>query len=386
LLLMLFLLGCTSTEKLIEQGQYDEAIPKLVEKLEKQPKNANSAQQLASAYMLANDKDLSHIRELKVSGQPDIWHEVYNSYQRLDSRQNRIFSLSEDVKGKMDYKPVDYQPHLEESLQKACDYYYALANKDLIAGGPDNVDRAYKCLLEIDALNPDYKDVQALLAKFRAAEPVIVYYRVENKYPGELPSSMLSVINSINLSVFNRPGLTLVEKKPKDGKYEFYAELKIQDVLMAPENTEEIYYTESAEIQDGVAYKTDEKGNFLVNSMGEKIEIPKYKTIACYVTESVQRKSMMVGATVEVIERESGKIVATKKIYGETKFKHRSATFKGDLNALLPETHELLGSKEREFPPDYIMLNKAIEKLGKKAVDHIQLEVDKYIRSIAEGK
>jgi hypothetical protein len=217
-----------------------------------------------------------------------------------------------------------------------------------------------------------------LLAEFNIAEPVVVYYRVENKYPGEFPSSMLSVIDNINLGVFNQPALTMLDKKPKNGEYQYYAEVKIQDVLIAPENTEEIYYTESADIQDGVAYKTDDKGNFLVNSTGEKIEIPKYKTIACYVSESVQHKSMMVSGTVELVDKESGKTIAQKNVVGETKFLHRSAQFKGDLNALLPETYELVGSREREYPPDYIMVGKALEKLGTKTVDIIQLEIEKH--------
>jgi tetratricopeptide (TPR) repeat protein len=374
---LLFLFACTSNEKVIQQGQYDEAISNLVAKLEKHPSNSKAIHQLASAYPLANNLDLDYIKELKLSGQPDIWGEVHKTYEGLAARQESITGLSDEVKAQLDFTPEDYQAHLKESSQKACDYYYALANKNLSSGKPDDVSKALQCLSEIDKLNPDYKDVKELLAEFNIAEPVVVYYRVENKYPGELPSSMLNVINNINLGVFNRPGLILVDKKPKNGDYQYYAEVKIQDVLIAPEHTEEIYYTESADMQDGVAYKTDDKGNFLVNSSGEKIEIPKYKTIACYVSESVQHKSMMVSGTVELVDKESGKTIAVKNVSGETKFLHRSAQFKGDLNALLPETYELLGSRERAYPPDYIMVGKATEKLGRKAVDIIQMEIEK---------
>ncbi len=374
---VLFLFACSSPNKMIQQGQYDEAISSLVAKLEKHPGNTKAVQQLGLAYQLANEVDLNQIKDLKISGQPDIWGEVYKTYKSLDARQESVNSLPDEVKAQMDFTSKDYQPHLKESSLKACDYYYALASKNLISDNQEGLPEAIHNLTEIDKLNPDYKDVQELLAKFHVAEPIIVYYRVKNKYPGELPSSMLGVINSINLGVFNRSGLTLLDKKPKDGEYQYYAELKIQDVLIAPENTEEIYYTESADIQDGVAYKTDEKGNFLVNSMGQKIEIPKYKTIACYVTESVQRKSMKVGGTVEIVDKASGNTIAVKKVFGETKFKHRSAQFKGDLNALLPETLELLGSRERDYPPDYIMMNKASEKLAAKAVEIIQLEIEK---------
>ncbi len=139
--------------------------------------------------------------------------------------------------------------------------------------------------------------------------------------------------------------------------------------MISPEKTDKLYYTESADIQDGVAYKVNENGDFLLNSQGNKIEMPKYKTIACYVTERIQHKSMMVLGSMEIVERASGDRIAKKNVSGETKFRHRSAQFKGDLNALLPETLVLIGSRQLQYPTDLIMIIKASEILGENAVD-----------------
>jgi hypothetical protein len=375
---IIFLFSCNSTNKLIKQGQYDTAVKKLVVKLEKKPKKKKAVGQLDMAYNLANSKELNHIRNLKLSGQPDIWREVYETYKNLAVRQERVDGLANEVKAKLQFAPENYRPLLDQSLNKTCDYYYALAHKKLNSGNLDDHPKAFQYLVEINKLNPDYKDVQELLAKFERVEPLYVYFHVENKYANQLPASMQRAVNSIDLSDFDQAGFRFLKEKPKNSGFQYYAEVKIYDIMISPEKTEEIFYTESADIQDGIAYKVDENGDFIVDSLGNKFEMPKYKTIACYVTESIQHKSMLVGGTVEILERATGNKIAEKEVVGETKFSHRSAKFEGDLNALSSETYELVGTREYDYPSDNAMMNKAIEKLGRNAADIVVEEIEKH--------
>jgi hypothetical protein len=377
ILSIILLIAIDSSGQPIRHSQYDKTINSLVVKLKKRPGKSSAVEQLDSLYQLANNQDKKHIRKLKLSGQPDIWHEVYDTYQKLAARQESVDVLDIKIKEQIGFKPEDYQAFLSESLIKACDYYYALAQKNLKSNSVEGSSKALQYLQEIDTLKPDFKDVQKLLIRYQKKGPIVIYYRVEDKYPNELPSSMSNAIQNIDLSAFDNDSLIFLYKKPKNKEFEYYVELKITEIFISPEKTDELYYTESADIQDGVAYKVDENGDFLHDSEGNKIEIPKYKTIACYVTESIQHKSMLVLGSVEIVERASGDKIAKKQVSGETKFFHRSAQFKGDLNALLPETFELIGSRKLQYPTDLMMIINATDKLGKNAVDIIAEEIGK---------
>ena len=375
---VIFLVSCNSTNKLIKQGQYDAAVKTLTTKLENHPEKKKAIQQLDMAYHMANSKESNYIRNLKLSGQPDIWHEVYETYKSLAVRQEKVDGLANEVKMQLQFAPENYVPLLDDSRNKACDFYYALAQKKLNSGNLDDHPKAFQYLVEINKLNPEYKDVQELLAKFARVEPVFVYFHVENKYPNQLSPSMEKAINGIYMSDYDEAGFRFLKEKPENNGFQYYAEVKIYNIMISPEKTEEIFYTESADIQDGIAYEVDENGDFILDSLGNKFEMPKYKTIACYVTESIQHKSMLVAGTVEILERATGNKIAEKEIVGETKFSHRWAKFDGDLNALSAETFELVGTREFDYPSDNAMMNKATEKLGKNAADVVADEIEKY--------
>ncbi len=195
-LLILLLISVSVISQTTGHGQYDEAIKSLVVKLKKRPEKTSAIKQLDSLYQLANNQDSDHIRKLKLSGQSDIWNEVYNTYQNLISRQESVDELTTEVKEQMGFSSEDYKAFLNESLIKTCDYYYcyALAQKDPKSRNTEAPPKALHYLQEIDTIKPDYKDVQKLLAIYQKAEPLAVYYRVENKYHNELPSSMANAI------------------------------------------------------------------------------------------------------------------------------------------------------------------------------------------------
>jgi hypothetical protein len=359
------LAGCTTIDKLIKRGRYDDAINKLEVKLKKHPGKKKLNRKMEQAFYLANGEDLNAIRSLKLSGQPDIWHKVYDLYRMLDYRQQKIALLPEESKKTMQFHPEDYSMALANTRDKACAYYYALAKKLLSSGNLNDQPHAFGYLTEINKLNPEYKDVSELLSNFEKVQPVYIYYKIIQKYSNSLSPMMESALAAIDLSKYDMAGYRFLAHKPRQrGAYRYYAEIKILDILISPEKTEEVSYTESADIQDGVAYQVDSNGSFVLDSLGNKIELPKYKTVACNVTEYTRHKSMLIAGTVEVTERASGKKIAVKDVVGETKFNNHWAKFDGDLSALSDETYKLVGTHKADYPTDFAMFKKALEKFN----------------------
>jgi hypothetical protein len=54
-------------------------------------------------------------------------------------------------------------------------------------------------------------------------------------------------------------------------------------------------------------------------------------------------------------------------VQGVSNFTHRYARFKGDLDALSPESASLIGSQKQDFPSDGAMIQHASENLFKEA-------------------
>jgi len=376
-LVIFFLVSCSTSVQLINKGKYDPAIDILVVDLSKDTGNEKNIKALDFAFSEANKNSNERINSMLTSGKPGIWFEIHHEFQKLEFRQEKIETLSDSVKEAISFKPVVYKLKLAESLKRACENLYENATAMITSGNKAEAQRAGFYLREIDSLMPGFKDVGKLLADLGSDTTIFIYYKVQNQNPGYLPAGLENELDELDISKFNTPKYEFVSKKPAYLRIKYEVDVDIIDIKLAPENTDEIYYAETATIQDGIAYKLDEAGNFVRDSLGNKIEIPKFKTIACYVTENNQKKSMLLGGSVEIIDHETGKTIAKRAVAGETRFNHKSAYFKGDINALSPETMELLGSKELEFPSDISMLLRASDKFGKNVADVVVDELEK---------
>ncbi len=370
LVLLILVTSCNPAVKMMQIGQYDNAIYEIKKDLNKKETTKN-VEQLAQAYAKANAHDLEEIKNLKLSGQPDIWQKVHFHYQRLDWRREKLEDLPPHILVAINFDRTTYAAQLEESREKAAIYYYTLATKLMASDREANADEIYGYLNAIHHLYPGFRDVEVLIEEFKRTDPLFVYYAVENCYPGMLPPGMQQWLQQLNLAEFDVPKYRFTSQKPPDTAFKIYAEVRIQDVKIAPGKTGELSYTESVQIQDGIAYQMDQDGDFVRDSAGQKIEIPKFETLVCYVTEYKQVKSMLVFGEVEIFARETKKSLGVKKIYGEATFEHLYAKIKGDLDALSAESKALIGTKRKDFPTD----SQLIRFAGMRAAEDASMKI-----------
>lgn len=377
LLVLVFLFSCTNTYKLIEQKKYDDAVAALIQSLQKNPTDSKKIAQLDFVLIETSGNELAEIEKLKLSGRPDIWEEVLLKYRRLSKQQEKISALPDTTLTLMQFKPVDYTAFANQANDKATQFYYAAAKKQLDSNTPQDHQLAYKNLLKVDELTPGFKDVDNLLGNFKKIEPIHILYKVVNFFPGYLPNELEKELKYLDLSTMNTPQIQYHKKPNKADSIAFSIAIEIHDVKIAPENTREVYYVETAKVQDGIGYKLDENNNFIYDSLGRKIEFPLLKTIACYVSETIKEKSMLIGGSVEITETATGKVIAKRNIAGEAKFLNRSAIFKGDINALTTETFALVGTKESEYPTDLEMILRASDRFKLNSLEFILAEMSK---------
>lgn len=376
-LIVVLLFSCTGSDKLLQQKPGDDDIDALIAWLTKHPADKGTIARLDFLMIRQQGQEQAEIEKLKLSGRPEIWEDVLQRYQKLDMQQRKLSLLPDTTRALMQFAPEAYTPFIEQARTKAAEYNYVSALKLIESNRYEDHQKAYYLLRKVNDLIDNYKDVDELLGNFNRIIPYQVYYEVKNVFQGYIPPMLNDELMYVDLSPFNSVMVQFHQNAKMAEHADFIVTIEITDIKIQPENTTDNYFVETAKVQDGIGYKLDENGNFLYDSLGQKIEFPLLKTIACYVSEKVKEKSLFIAGRVEIRNRTDNTVTAWKNISGETHFINRSAVFKGDINALSPETYQLIGSREQDYPGDLEMILRASDKFKQNAAGFIIDEMSK---------
>ena len=128
-LLALFLFAsCNRSTKLIDTGDYDQAIHVSVKKLAgKTKKKEEHVLALEEAFARANSRDLNTIAALKEQNRPENWVRIYDIYDQINRRQDLISPLTplEAETGYLaTFRFLRINQEQNEAAEGAAKYYY----------------------------------------------------------------------------------------------------------------------------------------------------------------------------------------------------------------------------------------------------------------------
>ena len=164
-LILLIIASCTTSKQYLEKGNYNMAVRKSTEKLQKHPTKEKEIAILTQAYKPAQQKNLDRIAYLRQTGQPDIWEEVFDNYEQLKSRQTLVSTLPAQILAVIGFQPVNYNNEIIEAQKKACEYFYAHGKLLLDKNEKFAARQAYDEFVKIKQYYSDYKDVDNLISK-----------------------------------------------------------------------------------------------------------------------------------------------------------------------------------------------------------------------------
>ena len=172
----------------IAAGNYDRAINLSIKKLQKK-RNHKKADAyvllLEEAFAKAQKRDLKRIEQLKRDGNPENWKKIYELYNDLISRQERIEPLlplrvvKENRNARFEFK--DYMPGLLHARDQMVAYQYGKAKELLRYNDKKHIREAYDILEDIDRVYPNYKDVRRLMEEAHRRGTSFVGVIIENK-------------------------------------------------------------------------------------------------------------------------------------------------------------------------------------------------------------
>lgn len=358
---LILIMGCVSSEKYLQKGQYDKAINKSVKKLRKDAGNDKELYVLKEAYTKANSFDMDRISFLEKEGRDENYLDIYNLYISLDNRQDRIKTLPTSLMN--EFEIIDYDDRLIASKEQAAEVSYERGLEYLERGDRESARLAYYEFDRVRSIYSNYKDVDTRLRDAQYLGTNQVLFVIENNSQSVLPERFDEELRKIGLSDLNGRWIQYSVYENEEVEYDYFVVLNIKNIAVSPERIDREKYTDSKEIQDGTKYVLDERGNVKKDSLGNDIREPNMITVEAEVTQARQWKEGIVGGTIDYIDLRTDQLVKTEAISVTALFEHFSATFAGDDRALSDESKKKLGDDPVPFPPSEVMLMDAADLL-----------------------
>lgn len=116
------------------------------------------------AYHQANQADHERIQELKATGSPDVWPEIFERYCSIKGRSDEMAQFPPEVKRSLNYRPLDLDDEISGARNKAEAYLAAKANQVLGSPSPD-LDEADRLIRHLERVNCDNTQINDLKLK-----------------------------------------------------------------------------------------------------------------------------------------------------------------------------------------------------------------------------
>ncbi len=371
--------GCNSTSKLILSGNYDQAIARSVNKLRKNRTKEKEIKLLKEAFDKAQARDMQRIEYLTKEGLAGNSVEVFRLYEQIKERQEKIKPLLplyiDDQEVEFHFINVDDE--LIRWKKEAAGYLYQSALQLLKSGDKYDARKAYYQLLEVKDIYPGYQDVDRYLNEARRIGMNYVRYLVSNRSANLVPAEFVEELYTLDYAKVNGEWFTVlpdIEHHSETPDYEVAVIIDIVDV--GPEQIKEKEWIEKKEIEDGFTYLKDENGNFVTDSTGAKIKVPKIKEIQCKVIESHQIKAATFKGNIQLRNLISNQLLDNQPLNVNFLFEHFGYRIEGNPDALSEETRKKLGSRPVPFPSDFQMIMDAANEVKPVIYNYFRRKAD----------
>jgi hypothetical protein len=373
-ILALGLIISCSTSKQIERsvsaGNYDQAITNAVGKLRTNKNKRRKAEyiiMLQEAYAKANQRDVESINFLNKDNNPENFLKVYDLYVALDNRQNHIKPILplyvNEKEVKMPLK--DYSSGLITAKDRASAHLYTNATAILNQSNNTKLEYrfAYNQFKDIEAINPNYRDVRLLTEEAHQKGTDFVLVEMINDTQKVIPERLENDL--LNFSTYGINNLWTVYHNADQSNttYDYSMRVNLREINTSPEQVKERQLIKEKQIKDGKKLLLDERGNQIKDSLGNAIEIDNLKTVRCEFYEFRQFKTVQVTGNVEYHNLNTNQLADAFPVSSQYVFEHVYANASGDRRALENDLLRFLDLRAVPFPTEEQMIYDSGEDL-----------------------
>lgn len=378
-IICLFLLSsCKSIEKMVDRGQYDEAIFFALGKMEgKKNKKTKHVQGVEEAFRKITKHDMDRVAFLKKQNRPEHASEIVSILENMEYRQSRISSflplISKDgYQARFDF--VNVGPMIDDAMITAADYHLDRANLYLNTarkGSKRDARRAYDEAKKTQNYFKHYKNSENIIRESLDLGVDRILVNVQNRSNAILPNGFEKEILAIDISHLDEQWKKYYLAKPGNKKIDYHAELNIHRLDISPEREIINNYIDEKEIKDGWEYVLDKRGNVKKDSLGNDIKRERFVVIRAEVSEIFREKSALVEGNLELKNGNSRELIKRVPISITSVFEDYASSFRGDRRALCDKSRKRLKSVPIQFPTDFEMIWQSSEELKETFKSHL---------------
>lgn len=377
-IVLALLIACSTSkqiEKAVSIGNYDQAITYAIGKLRTNKDKKGKADfiiMLEEAFNKATERDLSNIDFLKKDNNPENYIRIYDAYVGLDNRQERIKPLLPlYANGKeVNLNFNNYTSQIISYKNDASEQIYK--NATALLNSKNKLDNrvSYDEFLEIENINPNYKDVRQLMEVAHQKGTDFILVEMINDSGKIIPTRLQNDL--LNFSNYGLNNFWAVYHGTPEEKidYDFNMRVNLRGIDISPEQIKERQIIKEKQIADG---KKDliENGKVVKDSLGNAIKVDRMKTVRCEYYEFKQFKASQVSGNVEYVNLKTKQLVDAFPVTSEFVFEHIYATSRGDRRALETSLIPFLEKRAVPFPTAEQMIYDTGEDLKLKLKDII---------------
>lgn len=367
LIATLLIVSCQSTEKLMDNGNYDQVIALAHKKLKgKKNKKEKYVRALERAFEKAVQRDMARIEILKNNGRADDWEKIIAMAESIELRQRRIqpFLPLMDREGyQAEFKFVKTGEILDYAENAILGELYQEGNAFLERGRNGdkiNARKAYRAFDKIFDYSDLYFDTDDLRKEARALGINHVRIVQENAANDWMPGYLAGILTE-DFPVSDGFWTQFTFDTNSSIQADLEARIIITGMDVGPELLRQETIERSKRIEDGWDYVYDERGNVAKDSLGNDIREKRFIRVRADVIRTHQEKGGFVSAQMRITDLKDGRILVSRPINSEARFYHMGQTFSGDRRALRSRDRRFIGLQP--FPSDEELIIEAAQGL-----------------------
>lgn len=413
------LVGCASSTKHYQKGNYDAAIRLAVKKLRKKPNKEKEILILEQAYTRANKKDNDRLNYLKMEGNPSMWDEVHSRYNALKSRQNlisEVMPLELLSTGRMiQFPTINYDQEIINSKKNAAKYFYEHGLVLLAKGDRENAKAAYFDFKKVKQFYTNYEDVDAKLKESKwlatlkvIAEPIPMHSATFslsneffdnkiNEFLATMPASEFvqfftveeaktqgvtnpSHVIKIQFDDFVVGQLIVKEKEFQVQKDNVVMGIKDGNQIMTGNDKIKICHTapNKTPITQSIGASSWEAHSKHGDYLGPCSTTPTTDMEVMYgtakATVTIINRTLISNGVLDfkILDFQSNKVLTQEKFPGEFGWVNEFGHFSGDARALSPSQAEAVKNKQLTPPPPQVLFTEFTKPIYDQLVGKIK--------------
>jgi hypothetical protein len=361
------LTGCyNSIEKTLLSGQYDAALMSALPKLKNSRKKDEYVNIALKAYYKVMDADKYKIEQLKANNDGSNWGKIYYIYKQMEQRQMSIepyLPITYSNGELANIELFNYLKVIEEARKNAAEHHYNLAKQLLTQPYKEAARNAYYELQQIDQFYPNYADKEALKFEAKQKGTNHIYIDFKQSYGLQLPAEFLSSLGNYNYERELADWTVLHRTRTDSSIFDMVIQVTIEAVDITPEHVKESRFVESKQVSDGFQNLLDSEGKPVKDSLGNIIQVEKFRTLYCDITEWTQTKSARIISSFEIFDYRYNRKVVTQPIEDQVHFVNNYASAVGHLDILSVAIQQKLRGRPAPFPTNFEMILQTSENL-----------------------